>query len=87
MALFTRSSWDKFTGQTQWINGPGGGILHTVCGAEIQVFVQSRTIWEGEDCSSFGQELVGILYCTKCDGQPPSVLTGTPIQRDSLIEK
>ena len=85
--LFTRSSWDKFTGQTEWINGLGSGILHTVCGAEIKVLYQYRTIWEGGDCSSFGQEQVGILYCTKCDSPPPQVATGAPIQRSLLIEK
>lgn len=87
--LFIRSSWERYRGQTEWISGPGSGIRHTACGSEIEVFTQSRTIWEDDGpgpCASYGQEKVSILKCVKCHGKPEPVRTGSPIVRKWLIK-
>jgi hypothetical protein len=86
--LFIRSSWEHYRGQTEWINGPGSGIRHTVCGNEIEVFTQFRTIWEDGPgpCASDGQERVSILQCVKCHGEPKLVNSGSPICRENLID-
>lgn len=86
--LFIRSSWERYRGQTEWINGPGHGICHTVCGEEIKVFTQMRTIWEDGPgpCASDGQEWVSILQCVKCHGNPQPVKLGSPITREELID-
>ena len=86
--LFTKESWSRYKGQTEWIKGPGGPIKHTVCGNEILVFVQNRTIWEDDGlgpCASYGQERVSILQCVTCHGEP-EIKPGSPICRESLIE-
>ena len=85
--LFTKESWNRYKGKTEWINGPGSGIIHTVCGSEIEVFTQSRTIWEDSPgpCASHGLEQVSILQCVKCHGEP-RVKLGSPITRDALID-
>lgn len=86
--LFTRSSWDRFKGQTKWIIGTRGSIEHTQCGTEIIQVTQRRTILEDSTglCAADGQENVSILYCPKCDPEPIPVSDGSPILKSELLE-
>lgn len=86
--LFTKESWNQYKGKTEWINGHGSGIIHTICGNEILVFRQIMTIWEDSPgpCASHGQEWVSILQCVTCHGEPVVAKLGSPISRNTLME-
>ncbi len=86
---YTRASWEKFKGKTDWKGGaPGTGLIHTVCGQEIKEFVQARTVWGDGVPSSMRREIVeiGILACVKCDGEPRRIAYGHPINPSDFFD-
>lgn len=85
----TRTSWERFKGQTEWKGGkPGTGLVHTACGTEIIQSTCLRTVWEDGPgpCASEGMQKVSIIHCETCDGALPEVIFGSPIQRSELID-
>lgn len=87
---YTRASWKKFRGKTRWNgDGPGSGLIHTECGCEIKEFVQGRSVWEDDLPVPGGSGRVvevGVLACTKCDGEPKLISYGHPIMKSEFFD-